>query len=139
MDYILHRAYAGKTIDGSEVRVPAGTELISRFECVYLDGNPFCYTTSQVAHEHVSRDDDNHGMERGILTYAIAHSERERYNSDHTRRQRFTDQEIETLCERWGQYLNPHSDSILFNQDFYDADIKELKQMAKELNIPVAL
>ena len=72
-------------------------------------------------------------MERGKLTYEIAFADRRRYNKDKTRRQRFTDEEIELLCEKWSKWLIPDIDVVLFNHAFFNGNILELRQLASEL------
>lgn len=137
MNYITHHRYRGKTACAKEVNIPYGTE----FECkdnMILDANGmFCYATSEVAHKYLARNDDGKGLRRGALTYEIAYSNRERYNKDGNRRQRFTDEEIELIETKWNKFLIPDIDVVLFNHDFFNADVEELEQMAKDLNIVV--
>ena len=137
MKYIASRRYRGTSLVGKDINIPATTEAEEMAKVIYVDGQPICFRTSQVAHEYFARNDDGNGMRRGKLTYAIAFSNRERYNENHTRRQRFTDDEIITLESKWNKYLIQGIEVILFNHDFFNADINDLEEMAKSINIIV--
>ena len=138
MQYIVHHRYRGKTMAAKEVNFPYGTtfELING-NCIVKDGAAICYNTSEVAHKYFARNDDGNGLKRGALTYESAYSNRERYNKEGNRRQRFTDEEIELIEKNWSKFLIPDIDVILFNHDFFNAEIDDLEKMAKELNITV--
>lgn len=135
MEYILFRRYRENDFSGKKMNIPALTIANENNNTIFIDNNPICCITSQIAHEYFARNNDGNGLLRGQLTYAIAFSERIRYNEDHTRRQRFTDQEIELIETKWEKYLIPNLEVILFNHDFFNADIQELEEMAKDLNI----
>ena len=137
MTYIIHHRYRGKTACAKEVNVPYGTEFEGKDNMI-LDGSSlFCYTTSEVAHKYFARNDDGQGLRRGALTYEIAYSNRERFNKEGNRRQRFTDEEIEMLERNWSKFLIPDIDVILFNHDFFNAEIEDLEKLADALNIRV--
>lgn len=133
--YITHRRFRGKALSGKEVNIPAMTKLDGEDGLILYNNEPLCFDTSQVAHKYITRNDDGNGMERGMLTYEIAFSNRKRFSNDKTRRQRFTDEEIELLSTKWQKYLNPDVDVILFNQAFFDGNIGELREMAKDLHM----
>lgn len=135
MKYILYRRYKGKAVTGKEVNIPATTKLDCTDGVIIYNNEPLCFNTSQIAHEYIARNDDGNGLERGMLTYEIAFSNRKRFSNDKTRQQRFTDEEIELLSTKWQKYLNPDVDVILFNQAFFDGNILELREMAKDLHM----
>lgn len=137
MNYIVTNRYRGKALNGSEVNIPATTNVVETNKQILFDGKPICFITSQVGHQYFARNDDGNGMRRGALTYAIAYAERKRMNKDKTRRQRFTDEEIDTLCSKWSKFLQTECSVILFNHDFFNADISELEEMANDLHIRV--
>ena len=137
MQYIVHHRYRGKGMTGKEYNIPYATTF-NTINNIIADGNcGLCYTTSEVAHQYFARNDDGKGLRRGALTYEIAYSNRERYNKDGNRRQRFTDEEIELIEKKWNKFLIPDIDVILFNHTFFNADVEDLEQMAKDLNIVV--
>ena len=120
MLYIVHHRYRGKTCSAKEVNLPRGTICESAGPAITLNGAPICYNTSEVGHKFFARNDDGYGLCRGALTYEIAYSNRERFNKEGNRRQRFTDEEIEMLERDWSKYLIPDIDVILFNHDFFN-------------------
>ena len=139
MEYVNHRRVKGKVLCGKEVNIPAGTVFECNNKLIKLGNDAICYSTSQMGHENFARNDDGNGMERGAYTYEIAFSNRKRFNKDKTRRQRFSDNEIETLCNKWEKFLIPDIDVVLFNNDFFEADLEELKKMAADIHIRVKI
>lgn len=137
MKYIVTRRYRGKTMQGTDVNIPALTEAVRSNNIIYVNDKPICFITSQVGHQYFARNDDGNGMRRGALTYAIAYAERKRMNKEQTRQQRFTDEEIDTLCSKWNKFLRTECSVILFNHDFFNAEISELEEMANDLHIRV--
>lgn len=137
MNYITHRRYKKLALCGKRLNIPYGTELgtVGR-SIITQDGQIVCYGTSENAKMHFARNDDGHGLERGKITYAIAYSQRERYSAD-GRRQRFADTEIEMLRRDWAHFLRPNKDVILFNDDFFAAEIPELQKLANALHIKI--
>jgi len=138
MQYITHHRLRGKAACGLELNVPYATSFstIGNFIATN-DSKAICYTTSEMAHKYFARNDDGQGLRRGALTYAIAYSQRHRTNTEGNRAQRFTDEEIETLERDWSKYLIPDISVILFNHDFFNAEVDDLEKMAKALNIVV--
>lgn len=137
MRYITHRRFKRLALCGKQLNLPYGTELeTSGRSIITQDGKTVCYRTSENAKMHFARNDDGNGLERGKLTYAIAYSQRERHSAD-GRRQRFTDPEIEMLRRDWAYFLRPNKDVILFNDDFFAAEISELQKLANALHIKI--
>lgn len=138
MNYITHHRCREKSMLGKELNIPFGTPLIMDSNIIKTSsGEALCYSTSENAHKYFARNDDGQGLRRGALTYAIAYSQRERKSDDGMRRQRFTDAEIETICKDWEKYLVPDIDVVLFNHNFFNAEVDDLEKMAKALNIQV--
>lgn len=138
MKYIAHHRCREMAANGERLNIPYGTELETEGHfIVTVDGTPICFQTSAMAKRYFARNDDGKGLERGALTYAIAYSNRERRNSDGTRCQRFTDEEIEMLERDWSHFLRHDVDVILFNEDFFAEDPDELQKLADALNIKI--
>lgn len=135
MKYITHHRFKGKAMCLKELTLPYGTELICEDGKIIrtIDGKAICYNTSYSADQHFARNDDGNGLRRGALTYAIAFAPRKVKNSGY----RFSDEERELLCEKWHMFLKQDIDVILFNHDFFNADILTLGEIAKDLNIKV--
>jgi hypothetical protein len=136
MDYIVHRRCRGVSATGEIINIPYRSEFrtIGRFIAT-ADAKAICVVTSDMAHKFFARNDDGNGLLRGRLTYAIAYSPRERTGAD-GKRQRFTDGEIQMLQDFWSKYLRQDTPgALLFNHDFFNADISDLEAMAKMLNL----
>jgi hypothetical protein len=70
-------------------------------------------------------------LRRGKLAYAIAYASRgDKY--------RFSEEEIAMLTRDYQRFLKP-TETILFNDDFFKAEIADLEELAKKLNIRVKL
>lgn len=127
---ITFREFNGLAICG-EVNIPAGTKLKNSGEFIaFEDGRLVTRRYSDNYCKHFTRNDDGHGLERGRLTYAIAYSPRN--NGDGCR---LSEDEIEMIRRDWGKYLMPYNDTVLFNNDFYDAPIEDLRAIAAALEM----
>ena len=131
MKYVTHHRFKELALCGERLNIPYGTELDTEgYSIVMPDGRAICYSTSENAKKHFSRNDDGRGLERGALTYAIAHSRRDAGNGF-----RFSEAEAEILTRDWGHFLRPDVDVILFNEDFFAAEPEELQKLAAALKI----
>lgn len=77
-----------------------------------------------------ARNDDGKGLKRGKLTYEIAYAPRHP-NKDNGFR--FTPDEAEILVKKYGRFLRNDSDMIIFNKEFFDAEIEELEEIKREV------
>lgn len=137
MIYVTHNRFKKLAACGDTLNIPYGTELATAGEFIITpEGKPVCFATSENAKKHFARNDDGRGLERGKLTWAIAYSQRVRKGAD-GRQQRFTDQEIELLERKWAHFLRQDVETILFNEDFFAAEVPELQKLADELHIKV--
>lgn len=130
MRYVVHHRFKGLGACGKQMNIPYGTVLKLKDGFISTeDGRLICTPVSENAHRHFSRDDDGNGLERGRITYAVAFKAR-----NNGRGARFTDREREILSTKWAQFLRP-LDVILFNHYFFEAQIDELRKLAKDLRI----
>ena len=137
MIYVTHNRFKKLAACGETLNIPYGTELETAGEFIITgEGKPVCFATSENAKMHFARNDDGMGLERGKLTWAIAYSPRVR-KDENGRQQRFTDQEIELLERKWAHFLRQDVEVILFNEDFFAAEVPELKELADALHIKV--
>lgn len=135
MKYITHNRFKKLAACGETLNIPYGTELETAGNFIVTpEGKPICYTTSENAKMHFARNDDGQGLRRGKLTWAIAYSQRVR-TGPNGRQQRFTEQEIKLLEEKWAHFLRQDVEVILFNEDFFAAAVGELQQLADALHI----
>ena len=131
MKYVTHHRFKELALCGERLNIPYGTELDTEgYSIVMPDGRAICYSTSENAKKHFSRNDDGRGLERGALTYAIAYSRRDAGNGF-----RFSEAEAEILTRDWGHFLRPDVDVILLNEDFFAAEPEELQKLAAALKI----
>lgn len=132
MKYICHKKFNQKSACGEYItfKQNAILETIGRF--IAYGQKAICTTTSENAYKYFARNDDGHGLERGNLTHAIAYAKRHP-NKDNGFR--FTPSEIEMLETEYGQYLRKDTDTIIFNHDFFNADIDVLREIAKRLEV----
>lgn len=142
MEYITHRLYNHRPISGQCI-IPRGT--IVKENTVHIDYlnsdvkllcygvNLICAARSFNGRLHFSRNDDNRGLERGDLTYAIAYAPRERVHSDgHVFR--FSEDELKLLENKYSHWLK-QKEPLLFNDAFFDAEVEDLQKLADELGI----
>lgn len=137
MRLITHRRYKKLALCGSTLNLPYGTELeASNGIIATLDGQAVCCLNSENAKKHFARNDDGKGLERGALTWAIAYSAR-RIKSANGAMYRFSDDERETLWKDWRRFLRTDLEMVIFNEDFFAAEVSELQQLADALKIKV--
>ena len=131
--------YKGKAMDGSEVLVRRKKELERKGDSLYFEGHPICIYRSLVGKQHFAVNEDGKGLERGVITYALAYAPRLRWSEDkeRPRQQRFTDEELETLSEKWGNYLRPNIDMLLFNDTFFEESPDVLREIAMSVNVDI--
>lgn len=131
MEYIVHRRFKKLSMRAKRVNIPYGTAAYTIGDIIHITGGePICYTTSENAKLHFARNDDGNGLERGKLTYAIAYAPRKGDGKF-----RFTGAERRMLARDWGKFLRTDTNMLLFNDDFFGADINELRTLAAALNI----
>ena len=132
INYITHKRYRGKNLSGSQLNLPYGTKLIEQDNFIYtLDGKAICTVHSEVGQKYFSINEDNLGLERGKLTYEIAFSSKVKNGKG----VRFSDEQIEILEKYYSRFLRKNQLTILFNDDFFKADIKELEEIKNKLKI----
>lgn len=131
---VVFRRFKGDAICG-EVNIPYGTELMVQDGfVVFPDGRKITRVYSQNYIQHFALNDDGQGLVRGKLTYAIDFSPRERKHKNGYVF-RLSEDEIDMIRKDWSKYLMPYDDTILFNNDFYDAPIEDLQKLAAALDI----
>ena len=130
MEYICHRRYQKIGASGImySFRQGALLETIGRY-IAYKNG-AVCATCSEDAYMYFARNDDGKGLKRGRLTYEIAYAPRHP-NMDNGFR--FTPAEMETLINNYGRFLRYDCDTIVFNKEFFNAEIEELEEIKREV------
>ena len=130
MEYICHKPYRGKCAAGNKHFFKKGSKL----ECVngwlIKEREAICHTNSELAHMHFARNDDGQGFRRGELTHLIAYSDR-KPNEDNGFR--FTPEECDMIENEYGKWVKQEAETLLFNNDFFNAEIGELEELANKL------
>ncbi|MBQ7609097.1 MAG: hypothetical protein IJU76_14200 [Desulfovibrionaceae bacterium] len=138
-EYVCHMPYEGHTMYNEEVCVPKGARLVRQDGVLVYGVTPICVYRSLIGKKHFSRNDDGLGMERGALTFAIAYAPRLRFSGSDSEKmgsqQRFSDDELAVITNRWGDYIKPDTDFILFNDKFFDETPSVLREIARSVNI----
>ena len=132
MEYICHKRFRGESLGCGAVNIPYGSRFstIGNFIAT-ASGQAIVSTGSLNCYRHFARNDDGQGLRRGKLAYAIAYGNRQGKGG-----YRFSDDEIRMLKRDYCKFLQ-ETETILFNHDFFNADIKELETLAEKLSIRI--
>ena len=128
MEYKTYIVTRRAKIDGigGYVNLPYGTEVsVDNNGFICYQGRPICADTSENAHIYFSQNDDGNGVRRGSLVRAIKNTIERR---DSNYQNRWDKVWKDPLCQK---YKIPEFDDFwLWNHDFYNADIEDLKYIA---------
>lgn len=124
-NYIASRRAKFDGINGY-VNIPYGTKLHGDDRFIYYCEKPLCTLSSKNAHEHFSQDDDGNGLLRGNLVRSIKNTLERRDASYQSRWDKVWEDQ---LCQKYKR--KEHEDFWLWNHDFYNAGIDDLKYIAK--------
>ena len=130
MRYIVTRRFRGRAICGA-VNLPYGTTCETQDGYLILDdGRRLCAVTSQNAYDHFSRDDDGLGRERGKLVKDIRRTLERRDAKHQTRWDKLWADAGANRLRR-----ADHKDFWVWNHDFYNADVNELRRIRLLLEV----
>ena len=130
MRYIVTRRFRGRAICG-EVNLPYGTACETQDGYLVLeDGRRLCAVTSQNAYDYFSRDDDGMGRERGTLAHDIRRTLERRDAKHQARWDKLWADAGANRLRRADQ-----KDFWVWNHNFYNADIPDLKHIANLIGI----
>ena len=129
MKYITHKRFKQKALCG-DINLPALTECELIGNVITYNNKPLCICTSQNAHVYFSRNDDDQGLLRGKLTTEIQKVLSKRDDDYQKRWDKIWE---DNLCQK---YKRPeHPDHWLWNHDFFNANIFDLKYIANLIGI----
>lgn len=133
--YICHTSYNGKTMNSEPVSIERGEKIERRGEVLFYKETPVCIWRSLVGKRHFAINDDGLGLERGDASWALAYGPRPQVcaENDQGPEQRFTDSEIKVLTDKWGHFLKPNADFILFNDSFFEQSPDVLREVTRSL------
>ena len=124
MNYIAIKRARFHSLSGF-ANIPYGTELQCDGGFLTIEGASLCGERSQNAYNFFARNDDGHGLERGKLTLAIR-KEMEKKKDHQDRWDKVWD---DPLCQKYKRV--EHADYWLWNHEFYNAEIADLRHIAK--------
>ena len=127
--YIVRRRARFLAICGP-VNLPYGTEVSSDGAFLTVNGEKLCSITSQNAYDFFSRNDDGRGLERGRLVEEIT-SRMEKRDAKHQARwdKLWADAGANRLRRA------DHKDFWVWNHNFYNADVNELRRIRLLLEV----
>ena len=124
VNYVINKRMKKKCLCG-EINLPYGTKCEENDHVIYYDDRCLCYDSSQDAYDYLSRDDDGCGLKRGDLVHAIIDLLAKRDDKNQDRWDKLWDNEA-----IYGIYRRSDiDDHWLWNNRFYNAEIKELENI----------
>lgn len=123
--YITVKRAKFKTVSG-DVNIPYGTKLEANGNVLMHNGKPVCAVFSSCAYEYFAQDDDGQGLLRGKLVHAIMSTLAKKDDLHQERWDKIWD---EPCCQKYKR--DERDDYWLWNHDFYNAEIEDLKFIAK--------
>ena len=129
MDYIVYKRFKQKALCG-DVDLPELTQckLIGNF--ISYKNKALCINTSQNAHMYFVRNDDNQGLLRGKLTTEI---QKVLSKKDDDYQLRWYKVWQDKVCQKYKR--TEQADHWLWNHDFYNANIFDLRYIAKLVGV----
>lgn len=130
--YVARRRAKFKGCNGQQVNIPYGSILEAQDGFLLWKGQPLCVDTSQNAHVFFSQNDDGLGLERGALVAAIMTRLETPPNASQKHRDtiqtRWDKVWADALCQKYKR--QEHEDHWLWNHDFYNAPVGDLRHIA---------
>ena len=123
--YVARRRARFKGCESQQVNIPYGTVLEAQDGFLLWKGKRLCVDTSNNAHDYFSQNTDGLGRERGALVGAITGLLEKR---DKAYQLRWDSVWSSPCCQK---YRRPeHEDHWLWNHDFYNAPVEDLRTIA---------
>lgn len=123
MEYITAKRFKRDGI-GGHFNIPYGTKLENIDGTLWFDNRAVCRSRSAAAHEYFARNNDGNGLERYRLSHAIIKT-LGGFNANPDRWEKIFE---DNMAQK---YRRPeHADYWLWNDDFFNASIDDLKYLA---------
>lgn len=127
--YIAKKRARFLSLSGA-VNIPWGSRAERNGDFLEMDGKRLCAVTSKNAHDYFARDDDGNGAERGKLIDRIMKKLGPRENKQEKRWSLIWN---DPICEKYRR--KDHEDFWCWNHAFYEAQIEDLRYIAKLINV----
>lgn len=126
--YFTRKRARFDAVSGEPVNIPYGTEVKLEGDFLCLDGTPLCYLASQISLDHFVQNDDGQGEGRATLVNTIL---TRLHKEDGWSRKRWAVIWADELCQKYKRPEHPeHPDHWLWNPDFYNAPLEDLRHIA---------
>lgn len=112
------------------VNIPYNTPIYCEKDYLFTLDTVICTTHSQNAYDYFARNDDGNGLERGRLTQSIIKRLAKRDKNYQTRWDKIWE---DKLCRKYKR--TEYADYWLWNHDFYNAEIEDLRYIAALVGI----
>lgn len=120
MEYIVYNELTAKVICG-DVHLDRGEVATEKAGLIKYRGKPICFNTSEIAHQHFSRNDDGNGLERGDLILSIFEALKPGAEDYEEKWAKVYDDEV---CQKYRR--EEFAENWLWNHAFYNAPIEDL-------------
>ena len=133
MQYVTIKHFKRRGI-GGEFNIHYGEIVERRENSLYQGERKICVARSAAAHEYFACDYDGKGFERGKISHAIIERlEQKNFNSPQERDEFWKKIWKDNLTQK---YRRPdHLDFWLWNDDFFNAPIEDLKYIAELVGV----
>lgn len=129
--YIVYKRFKSKAWCG-DINIPAMAECVAIDNVIVYNNLPICYTTSENAHQHFARNDDEQGMKRGKLISSI---QKKLAKRDDNYQKRWDKIWEDPICQKFKR--EQHEDHWLWNHDFFNAHIFDLNYIANLIDAKI--
>lgn len=129
MEYIVHTRARFRSMQG-DVNIPYRTVLEEHGGFIFWKGKPLCAVASKNSHDFFSPNEDGNGLKRGVLVTAIRKALEKRDKNHQARWDKVWGDAIAAKYKR-----KDHEDFWLWNHDFYEASIEDLRHIAAIIDI----
>lgn len=142
-EYVFHKDFEGVIIaskDNNDVRkYPRGTKVTLQPNNFIVNKQleTICTLSSSTCQEYLVSNHDSNWEERAKLVNKIALENRKIRSNGKNGVYRFTDEQINILCDKYKEYLEDDNFAIMFNPKLLEADIHVLYRMIKDLNLTI--
>lgn len=129
MTYIVYKRINEKTMLG-DTNIPAMTICEEKNNNIYIEGKILCLATSEIAHQHLARNNDGNGLRRGKIIQKI---QKKLSKRDKDYQKRWNKIWEDKTCQQYKKI--EFKDYWVWNHAFFNASILDLEYIAKLIDI----
>lgn len=128
--YVVKKRFHVKSMENQTLNLPYGTICDSKENIISYNNRPICFTTSQIAYDYFSRNDDDKGLERGKLVNKILSTLSNKKDGKY--QDRWDKLWEDECCHKFRR--KEHGDHWLWSFDFYNAEIEDLQYILDKIS-----